>query len=142
MSRRKIPAALAEKVRQQAQFRCGYCLVGEHLIGIQMEFEHLLPLAAGGKTVEENLWLSCRNCNAFKHALTAATDPQTGQMTPLFNPREQNWYEHFRWSEDRTEIVGLTPEGRVTVIALKLNQSMIVATRRLWVSVGWWPPSE
>ena len=142
MSRAKIPAKLAAKIRDQAQLRCGYCLVGEHLIGIRMEFEHLSPLADDGQTIEENLWLSCRNCNAFKHAQTVALDPETGQPTPLFNPRQQNWFEHFRWSDDHTEIIGLTPAGRATVLALKLNHPMIVATRKLWVSVGWWPPVD
>ena len=142
MRRTKISAALAEKIREQAQLRCGYCLVGEHLIGIRMEFEHLLPLAKGGQTVEENLWLSCRNCNGFKHTLTEAADPETGQLTSLFNPRTQHWFEHFGWNEDHTEIIGLTSVGRATVLALKLNHPKIVATRKLWVSVGWWPPVD
>ena len=142
MSRTKISAALAEKIREQAQLRCGYCLVGEHLIGIRMEFEHLLPLAKGGQTVEENLWLSCRNCNGFKHTLTEAADPETGQLTSLFNPRTQHWFEHFGWNEDHTEIIGLTSVGKATVLALKLNHPKIVATRKLWVSVGWWPPVD
>lgn len=142
MSRVKIPAKLAAKIREQAQLRCGYCLVSEHLIGIRMEFEHLSPLSANGQTIEENLWLSCRNCNGFKHTQTEAIDPETGQLVPLFNPRTQNWFEHFRWSDDHTEIVGLSSVGRATVLALKLNHPMIVATRKLWVSVGWWPPTD
>jgi 5-methylcytosine-specific restriction endonuclease McrA len=63
---RYISNALKEKIRQQAKFRCGYCLRSELLIGMPMEFEHLIPLALGGQTVEENLWLSCRRCNEFK----------------------------------------------------------------------------
>jgi hypothetical protein len=142
MSRYKIPASLAERIRKQARYRCGYCLVGEHLIGMQMEFEHLVPLAEGGQTLEENLWLSCRNCNGFKHSQTKAIDPESGLVAPLFNPRRQNWNEHFRWSEDRTEIIALTPEGRASVVALRLNNPLTVVARRLWVSAGWWPPMD
>jgi len=60
----------------------------------------------------------------------------------LFNPRQQKWSEHFAWSEDGTEIQGLTPYGRATVVALKLNNPEIVVARRLWVSAGWWPPED
>ncbi len=42
-----------------------------------MEFEHLTPIAAGGQTIEENLWLSCRRCNEFKGTQTQAVDPET-----------------------------------------------------------------
>jgi 5-methylcytosine-specific restriction endonuclease McrA len=133
---RKIPAVLRRRIREQARYRCGYCLCSEALIGMPMEFEHLFPLALGGKTIEENLWLSCRRCNEFKGTQTNAADPDTSEIVALFNPREQSWNEHFRWNEDGTEIIGLTPTGRTTVAALKLNNPVIVVTRRLWVSAG------
>lgn len=140
--RRKIPVALRKKIREQAQARCGYCLCSEVLIGMSLEFEHLCPLASGGKTTEENLWLSCRRCNEAKGKQTEATDPATSAVVALFNPREQRWEEHFRWSDDGTMIIGASATGRATVVALKLNDPVIVVTRRLWVSGGWWPPTE
>jgi hypothetical protein len=142
MTRRKIPDALAARIRQQARFRCGYCLRCESIMGLRMEFEHLTPLAAGGATTEENLWLSCRVCNGFKLAQTEASDPETGLIAPLFNPRRQTWSEHFRWSHDGAQIIGLTLTGRATVVALKLNDPLAVTARRAWVSVGWWPPVD
>ncbi len=105
-----------------------------------IEFEHLVPLAAGGSTTEGNLWLSCWRCNSFKGVQTQAEDCETLETVHLFNPREQRWHEHFRWREDGTQIIGLTPRRRATVAALKLNNPVIVVTRRLWVSAGWWPP--
>ncbi len=129
-SRNKVPKPLAEVVRVQARHRCGYCLTSEALIGMPMEFEHLFPKVAGGKTVETNLWLSCRRCNGFKGMLIEANDPQTGEQIPLFNPREQSWIEHFAWSEDGTEIIGQTTYGRATLAALKMNNPEIVAARR------------
>lgn len=142
MTRRRVSVALAARVRQQARYRCGYCLRSESIIGLLMEFEHLTPLAAGGLTVEENLWLSCRACNGFKLAQTAALDPETGASASLFNPRRQVWSEHFRWGRDGTQIIGLTKTGRATVVALKLNNSLAVTARQAWVSVGWWPPID
>jgi hypothetical protein len=107
-----------------------------------MEFEHLQPLDKGGKTVEENLWLSCRRCNGLKGTKTSATDTKTKKKVPIFNPRTQNWNEYFYWSLDGTEIIGKTAIGRATVIALRLNEEVIVVARKLWVSVGWFPPKE
>ena len=140
--RNKVPLRLAELVIRQAQRRCGYFLTSETLIGMPMEFEHLIPKVARGATVEANLWLSCRRCNGFKGTQTEANDLQLGEQIALFNPREQSWKEHFAWNEDGTEIIGQTACGRATVVALKMNNPEIVVARRRWVSVGWWPPSE
>ena len=60
----------------------------------------------------------------------------------LFNPRTQMWTEHFAWSPDGTLIIGLTPLGRATVVALRLNNEFIVVARRFWVEAGWWPPNQ
>ncbi len=139
---RYISKSLKNKIRSQAKFRCGYCLRSETLLGMPMEFEHLTPLAAGGQTIEENLWLACRKCNECKGTQTHAIDLETNETVPLFNPRTQNWNDHFSWSEDGTEIIGITPTGRATITALNMNEPMIVTARRLWVSVGWFPPEE
>lgn len=140
--RRRIPVPLQRKIREQARFRCGYCLTSETLIGMKMEFEHLTPIAADGATTEENLRLACRRCNEFKGTQTHALDAESRQNAALFNPRTQNWNDHFRWSADGTEIIGISPMGRATVIALKLNNEIILVSRRLWVSVGWFPPED
>jgi hypothetical protein len=107
-----------------------------------MVFDHLIPFSAGGTTIEENLWLACRRCNEFKGAQTQAPDPQSGEIVPLFSPRQQIWNDHFGWSEDGAVMIGKTPWGRATVEALRLNRSELVVARRLWISVGWWPPIE
>jgi len=66
----------------------------------RLEIEHLMPRAKGGSDLEFNLWLSCPICNRFKSDLISAVDPETGAVVPLFNPRDQNWFEHFVWSPD------------------------------------------
>jgi len=137
-----IPDSLRQRIRKQARYRCGYCLRTEELMGMPMTMDHIIPSAGGGPTTEENLWLACRRCNEFKGMQTHALDTETGKNVSLFNPRQQNWIEHFEWSEDGTEIIGKTPCGHATVVALKMNNSEIVVARRLWVSVGWWPPIE
>ncbi len=104
--------------------------------------DHILPEAAGGQTVWENLCVACHSCNEFKGAQVEVRDPLTGEHVPLFHPRRQQWSEHFRWSEDGSEIIGLTLVGRATVAALKMNHPDIREARRRWARVGWHPPQE
>jgi 5-methylcytosine-specific restriction endonuclease McrA len=89
MSRKFIPATLRRRVAARARGRCGYCLSDETCVGMALEIEHIIPQVAGGRTEEENLWLSCPDCNSYKGTRTAALDPLTGELVPLFNPRRQ-----------------------------------------------------
>ena len=137
-----VPRKLRERVARMAGYRCGYCRTPEQIAGFRLIIEHIIPKAKGGKTRESNLWAACHGCNEFKGALWHGRDPVSGRRVRLFNPRRQDWYDHFAWSNDGTEIVGLTPCGRVTVVALRLNRPELVAARGFWVQVGWWPPVE
>jgi hypothetical protein len=38
---------------------------------------------------------SCLLCDRYKGSDVAAPDPTTGEIVPLFNPRQQRWQEHF-----------------------------------------------
>lgn len=107
-----------------------------------MQIDHLLPEAAGGETREDNLWLACAPCNAFKGAYVDAVDPVTQLRVPLFNPRMQSWADHFAWSKDGSWILGLTTIGRASEALLKLNRPSLVYSRLRWASVGWHPPQD
>jgi len=142
MSQVYIPAELRRRVTEEGRSRCGYCLTSQTIVAVPMHIEHIVPLAAGGQTVPDNLWLACPLCNGYKGAQTQAVDPETGERVPLFHPRTQRWDEHFAWSEDGTEIIGRTTVGRATVKALRLNNEYSVPSRRVWVAAGWHPPTE
>lgn len=140
MSRSRISAAVRERVRHAAADRCGYCLSHQdHVLG-RLQLEHIVPSAKGGTDHEDNLWLACSLCNGYKGAQTMGIDLLTGATVPLFDPRQQLWSEHFRWVEDGTQIEGLTPCGRTTVVALQLNNVLAITVRRGWVRAGWHPP--
>ncbi len=136
----KIPEKLKIKLRKQAKNRCGYCLLPQSLNPTLLEIEHILPTAKGGTDNEENLWLACRLCNGYKATQTEAFDVETNQNIPLFNPRIQNWDEHFKWNNEY--IVGKTACGRATVQALKLNNEIILQVRKKWLIAGWFPPND
>lgn len=142
MSRSRISKELRAKVAAQARYRCGYCLSAEAIVGTPMELDHLIPEALGGVTAEDNLWLACSLCNDSKGCRIAAEDPVTGEVVRLFNPRHQDWHEHFCWSAAGSVITGLTPAGRATVAALHLNRPTLVTARQAWVAVGWHPPKD
>ncbi len=142
MSRSYVPPELRRRVAAQARHRCGYCLSPESIVGIPMDVEHIVPESDGGATKEENLWLACSLCNSYKGSRTSFRDPITGREVPLFNPRRQRWGKHFAWEESGSTIVGLTPTGRATVIALVLNRPPLVKARRRWAAVGWHPPKD
>lgn len=46
----------------------------------------------------------------------------------------QLWRDHFCWSEDGAEIIGVTPVGRATVVALNMNN--FYATKTLTTGEG------
>ena len=142
MPRTYISQVVRQRIHQDAGNRCGYCLSPKHLVA-HLTIDHIIPQARGGSNEESNLWLACRFCNEHKSDKTSAVDPETGEEVALFNPRMQQWSEHFRWSDDGLRIEGLTPIGRATVVALHLSSdSDILIQRSYWVRVGWHPPKE
>src|SRR5262249_45320693 len=70
------------------------------------------------------------------------SDSVSGEQVPLFHPRKHRWRDHFAWSEDGTEVLGLTPTGRATVVALHLNREGLLNLRRLLFAAGEHPPPE
>jgi hypothetical protein len=107
-----------------------------------MVHDHILPRSKDGETTFQNLCLACRTCNEFKSDATQVKDPLTGETVPLFNPRLQQWAEHFAWSSDSTKVEGLTAIGRATTLTLRMNNAVIVAARWRWTISGWHPPVE
>jgi hypothetical protein len=136
----QISEQLRNRVREAAHNRCGYCLSPQRYVMGALEVEHLVPRAKGGSNEEDNLWLSCSLCNRYKGTQTSAIDELTATDAPLFNPRHDKWSEHFRWNAEGVRIAGLTPAGRATVEALKLNNELAVEVRRNWSMAGWHPP--
>lgn len=135
-----ISANLQRQIRTHFANYCAYCRTFESLTVTPFEYEHIIPLASGGETTFENLCLACPTCNRHKAHRQTAVDPLTNQMVSLFHPHRQAWEEHFSWNEDATEIQGLTPIGRATVAALKMNRIQLVRVRRMWVKMGEHPP--
>ena len=135
-----LPTDLRDRLLEADNRHCAYCRTTEANTGQPMTVDHILPQAQGGGTTFENLCFACRRCNEFKGSAVSAHDPLTGETVPLFHPRQQTWAEHFLWDESGVLLLGLTAIGRATVVALNMNNPIVIDARRRWVSVGWHPP--
>ena len=101
-----------------------------------MVLDHIIPEAQGGQTTFSNR-VACRRCNEFKGPTTRIQEPLTGEVLPLFHPRQHAWTDHFAWDAAGIRLLGLTAIGRATIIALNINNEVIVDARRRWaVSAG------
>ena len=132
--------SLKDLVAQRALWCCEYCLTRADHSSDPFAIEHIWPRVLGGTDEPENLAFSCFGCNNFKFTATEALDPISNEMTPLFNPRTQRWSAHFEWNENFTQIIGLTPTGRVTIQRLRLNRPGLTNLRTALVATGKHPP--
>jgi HNH endonuclease len=133
-----IPAALRQLVLERAEGRCEYCRFPQDAAFLTFEIDHIIAEKHSGATVAENLALACVFCNSFKGTDLGSLDPDTGQLTPFFNPRIQLWDDHFRVEEDG-RLQPITPEGRVTVAILHMNDPERVLERQLLLQAGRYP---
>ncbi len=135
-----ISVELQHQIRSRFANCCAYCRTAESLTVTTFEFEHIVPLSKGGRTIFENLCLSCPSCNRYKATRQIATDPITQEEVGLFHPQKQVWSSHFEWNGEAIEIIGLSPTGRATVVVLKMNRPQLLRVRRMWVKMGEHPP--
>ncbi len=126
--------ALRRKVVASAGNRCEYCLIHQEDVAARHQVDHIIAEKHGGETTLPNLALSCIVCNRRKSSDIAAIDPESGQLVPLFNPRTQEWFQHFQLSGSR--IVGRTAEGRATVEFLQLNAPERILERASLIRLG------
>ena len=127
-----IPVRLRRQVIARAGNRCEYCRLSQLGQIAQFHIDHIQPQSAGGLTLSDNLALACVACSLHKAARQSFIDPISGRDVPLFNPRQMNWSDHFRW--DDVLVQGLTPIGRATIAALQMNRVMMLAIReeQIW----------
>ncbi len=136
-----------QRIRQRANYLCEYCHSSEESSASLFTFDHLMPQSHGGSDSEDNLALACHRCNGRRYNFINGIDPETQDTVPLFNPRQNQWLEHFIWSIDGQKILGITSIGRATIKRLDMNDDdhddgSILRARRLWIRGGWHPPNS
>jgi hypothetical protein len=139
MTKRYLSVELRARLLAADDEHCAYCHTAAATTGQPMTLDHIVPESQGGITEFDNLCFACRRCNEFKGTAISAFDPLTGERVRLFHPRTQVWHDHFEWDDSAIHLIGLTATGRATIVALNLNNAIIMDARRRWVSAGWHP---
>lgn len=120
---------MARRVRARAGDRCEYCLLQQQYQEATFHVDHIEPRASGGQTVFGNLALACVSCSLRKGAKSEVVDPTSQMIVRLFNPRKDNWQDHFELLSD-FRIVGRTEIGRATTETLRMNRPLVIEIRR------------
>jgi hypothetical protein len=119
---------------------CEYCRLLQDASGVTFHIEHVIPRAAGGQSVLNNLALGCPGCNLAKADRVRGLDA-AGTERDLFNPRAYDpwllgWHLHFALERETGRIVPLTPTGEATVKTLNMNSRTRVFARKLQIAAG------
>lgn len=136
---RKISEEVREHVRRRAGFFCEYCHTNERWQYVRFTIDHIFPNEDDSL---ENLALACFHCNRRKSNKTSVRDEKSEKEIPLYNPRTDDWKNHFAWSDDRITIISKTETGRITIDLLELNRERILQIRRADVAINRHPPNE
>jgi hypothetical protein len=133
-----LSQTLKREVHQRAGGCCEYCKLSAEDAVVPFHVDHIIPRKHDGTDDQSNLCLACFDCNMYKSHDLTGFDPATGEITPLFNPRQQNWEEHFDIRTDM-HIQEWTAQGRTTVRVLKINLSERLEDRRVLAELGLYP---
>ncbi len=133
-----ISRAQRQYVWSRAGNCCEYCRLPSSGGTVVFHVDHIIATKHGGSDTLENLCLACFKCNAHKNQNVAGFDPETRELTRLYNPREENWDDHFV-IQVHMSIEGLTPEGRTTVNVLQMNDVNRIETRQILFEIGEYP---
>ena len=121
---------------RRAGLRCEYCLIHEDDAVLTHEVDHIVSRQHGGETLGENLAYACMVCNRFKGANLSSIS-SSGVLVRLFNPRLDEWKEHF-WIEGAV-LQPLRPTGEVTSRLLRFNSAERVVRRSILQQLGRYP---
>ena len=83
-----ISEALRRQVIERAGGCCEYCLIHQQDSLYTHEVDHVIAEKHRGETILENLCLSCLECNRAKGSDFGSFDPETEEITLLYNPRQ------------------------------------------------------
>jgi len=127
-----VSDSLRRLIIDRAAQACEYCLLPSSLSFYPHEIDHVIAIKHQGQTSPDNLAYACWRCNRFKGSDLGSFDPDTGKFAFLFNPRKQLWLEHLTLTD--RQILGQSPEGRTTVVLLKLNTRDRIQERQRYLT--------
>jgi hypothetical protein len=129
---------MRQAVWTRAGGQCEYCRLHQDDAFEGHEPDHVIAEQHRGPTHLENLALACWECNRRKGRNVASVDPVSAEIVRLFNPRSDQWQEHFKFEGLR--IMPITAIARATEALLEFNSPEILALRSMLATVGRYPP--
>lgn len=123
MAKSRIPLSLRAAVHKRAQARCEYCQVPEASELTNYEVDHIVAEQHGGETELGNFAYACFECNRYKGPTLTSVDPHSSEVVLLFNPRTQQWNEHFILQNDGA-ILPRSAVGRATARLLHFDDAL------------------
>lgn len=115
------------RVREQYNFRCGYCSVSEFDVGSQLEIDHFQPSSQRGSDELDNLVYACPACNRNKASYWPSPDAPLHMH--LLHPLTDSPNLHITLLNDG-HLAGLTPRGWFHIDWLRLNRPQLIAMRQ------------
>ena len=122
--------ATRDTVIKRAGNRCEYCRLPQSAQPfVTFHVDHVVATQHRKDDSLNNLCLSCQTCNLRKGTNLTTIDQSTGKIVRVFDPRADNWNDHFQLTDFL--IVGKTEIGRATVRLLGINDPARVELRQL-----------
>jgi len=134
-----LDATNTRLVWRRAEGRCEYCRTPQQADDVAFHIDPVIARKHGGPTTVDNLCLRCFHCNLAKGTDIATLAPRSRKLTPLFNPRRQDWSRQFRW--EGADLTRPTPIGAANVVLLRINDPLSVLLREALIAEGVFPPS-
>ena len=135
---RSTPKYLRKLVAIRAGYKCEYCQVLEYLSNYEYHIEHIIGVQHGGSDLPDNLAFACAWCNWKKGPNIATILAPNQVLIPLFNPRIQNWFDHFD-VDFSGRLKGKTLVAQATIKLLDLNHPGKVEERAEMMKSGFYP---
>jgi HNH endonuclease len=126
---------IRKTVRERAKSRSEYCHLPDEFDELPFHIDHVIAMMHHGSDDMGNLAWCCSYDNLRKGTNLARFDPDSGQLTRLFNPRIDVWSDHFVWQA--TILVGISDIGRTTIDVLQMNNKQRLQQRSILIREGW-----
>jgi 5-methylcytosine-specific restriction endonuclease McrA len=133
-----VPDSLRKQVIARALGRCEYCHLPEAVSFYTFHIDHIRSIKHGGQSVGQNLAYACPDCNYAKGSdIGTYLDEDDDQLIRFFNPRRDNWHDHFELQNGA--IVGITPVGQATERVFRFNDPEQLIFRQQLIALGLFP---
>ena len=112
-------------IREWAENCCEFCRIAESNRFVKFQIDHVIPIKHGGGDETINLCLACIKCNGYKGPNVAALDPNTGNATKLFNPRQQDWHNTSKLTMTQLYRVSLLKDVQRYLFCVSMIRSVL-----------------